>query len=108
MMSDHIDFGVWRKGTTAEEDTFGKSGLESPSSARCNLGDRIRNEADVSGTIRKYALISRMKFLEGWEIVTPSILVYVFRSLIEEPMSEREVYLELTLISALVIYLTHD
>jgi hypothetical protein len=63
----------------AKENTFGKSTLESPSSTECNIGDRIKNKAYVSGTIRRYALISRTKFLEGWEIVKPLIFACFLR-----------------------------
>jgi hypothetical protein len=75
----HTYFGVWRKGIAAEENTFGKSTLESSSSLGCNMGDRIRNMEYISGTIRRYALISTTKFLEGGEVVTPSIFACFLR-----------------------------
>jgi hypothetical protein len=46
----------------AEEDTFGKSTLESPPSTRCNMEDGIEDEIDVSGIVWRYVLISGMKF----------------------------------------------
>jgi hypothetical protein len=63
----YSDFGVWRKGITTKENTYGKSALESPSNAGCNMGDGIGNETDISGIIRRYVLISKTKFILGVE-----------------------------------------